>query len=190
MRQGMKFLEAGCGRGEHLSHFKKLGLEVYGLDLSPEACKYQPDISIKLVNIEKENIPFEDSFFDIIYSKSFVEHLYYPECYLKEAYRVLKPGGLLLTIVPDWEVNYKIYFDDYTHRTPFTQISLKNFYQIFNFEDVKVYKFRQLPIVWRYPFLNYFCAIISPFIPVRTTNKFLKWSRHLMLIGSGKKRIK
>jgi hypothetical protein len=52
-----------------------------------------------------------------------------------------------------------------------------------DFNKIKVYKFRQLPVVWRYPVINLFCAFISPFIPVRTQNKFLKWSRELMLIG-------
>ena len=43
MSEGMKFLEAGCGRGEFLMHFNNLNLEIYGIDLSPEASKYKPD---------------------------------------------------------------------------------------------------------------------------------------------------
>jgi hypothetical protein len=42
-------------------------------------------------------------------------------------------------------------------------------------------------LVWKYPFINIFCALISPFIPVRTHNKFLRWSRELMLIGYAEK---
>jgi hypothetical protein len=56
-----------------------------------------------------------------------------------------------------------------------------------NITDVNVVKFRQLPIVWKFPILNIFCAIISPLIPVRTQTKFFRWSRELMLIGSAKK---
>lgn len=187
IKKGAKFIEAGSGRGEHLKHFKSYGLDVYGMDILESATKYQPDIPVKVCDVEKEGIPFDDSTFDVVYSKSFLEHLYYPERYIKEAFRVLKPGGLLLTLVPDWEANYKTYFDDYSHRTPFTKPSLENIYKVYGFENIDVFKFRQLPIVWRYPVLNYFCAMISPFIPVRTKNQFLKWSRALMLIGSGKK---
>ena len=80
---------------------------------------------------------------------------------------------------------YKIYFDDFTHRSPFTQPSLLDAYRIYGFEEVSVYKFRQLPMVWKYPALNYLCAIIAPFVPIRTKNKFLRWSRELMLVGVG-----
>ncbi len=138
-------------------------------------------------NVEKEKLPFDDNSFDILFSKSFIEHLSDPSNYLDEAFRVLKPGGMLLTLVPDWESNYKIYFDDYTHRTPFTLVSLNDAYKMFGFEQIEVFKFRQLPIVWKYPALNYFCAAISPFIPVRVNNKFLRWSRELMLVGAARK---
>ena len=186
-KEGMKMLEPGCGRGEFLNNFQNLGLDVIGIDVSPEALKYNNNFEVKLCDIEKEKLPFEDNSIDIIYSKSFIEHLHYPEKYLEEAYRVLKPNGIFLTLTPDWESNYKIFFDDFTHRTPFTINSLEDSYKMFGFKDIRVFKFRQLPIVWKFPVLNYFCSLISPFIPIRSKIKFLRWSRELMLIGVGKK---
>ena len=187
MFQNMKFLEAGCGRGDFLKQFKKLKLDVYGLDLSSESPSYSPELKIDICDVEKESLPYPDNYFDIVYSKSFLEHLYYPEIFAKETFRILKPGGLFLSLVPDWETEYKIFFDDYTHRTPFTKVSLCDFYQIYGFDKTKVFKFRQLPLVWKYPKLNYICDIISPFIPIRTEIKFLKWSKLKMLIASGRK---
>jgi len=187
MEKGQKILEPGCGRGEFLNGFRKIGMNVYGCDLSPQAGEDLESIEVKQANIEQEPLPYDDDFFDVVYSKSLLEHLWHPENYLKEAHRVLKPGCLILTLVPDWEANYKIYFDDYTHRTPFTNVSLNDIYQMCDFNNVQVVKFRQLPIVWKLPALNYLCAGIAPFIPIRTSNKFLKWSRTLMLIGSGLK---
>jgi len=189
LKKGMKMLEPGCGRGEFLNNFKNLGIDVVGVDVSLEAVNFKNGLDVKLCDVEKESLPFNDNTFDIIYSKSFIEHLYYPEKYLEEAYRVLKPNGLLLTLVPDWESNYKIYFDDFTHRTPFTKIALNDAYRMYGFKDVEVFKFRQLPIVWKYPVLNHFCAFIALFVPVRTKNKFFRWSREIMLIGIGKKMI-
>ncbi len=186
-KKGMKMLEPGCGRGEFLNNFKNLGLDVVGVDISPEAIDFENGYEVKLCDIEKEKLPFDDNSIDIIYSKSFIEHLHYPERYLEEAYRVLKPNGIFLTLTPDWQSNYKIFFDDFTHRTPFTSMALTDAYKMYGFREINVYKFRQLPIVWKYPILNYFCALVSPFVPVRTQNKFFRWSRELMLIGVGKK---
>jgi len=188
MKKGQKLLEPGCGRGEFLSEFKKNGLDCYGIDLSEHAGTMCPEIEIKKkVDLENDKWPFPDNYFDIIYNKSLMEHLRNPDKFLLEARRVLKPGGKILCLIPDWEANYKIYFDDFTHRTPFTSISLNDIYQISDFNNIKVFKFRQLPIVWKYPFINIFCSFISPFIPVRTQNKFLRWSRELMLIGYAEK---
>ena len=65
-------------------------------------------------NLEKDTFPYPDNCFDVIYHKSLLEHLREPESFMRESYRVLKPGGLFLSLVPDWESNYKTYFDDYT----------------------------------------------------------------------------
>ncbi len=188
MQKGQKFLEPGCGRGEFLEEFNKLGLESYGIDLSEYSGTMCPDVEVKKrIDLENDLWPFRDNYFDIIYNKSLMEHLRNPDRFLLEARRVLKPGGKIICLIPDWESNYKTYFDDFTHRTPFTSVSLSDIYQITDYRNIKVYKFRQLPIVWRYPFINSFCRFISPFIPVRTKNKFLRWSRELMLIGYAEK---
>lgn len=188
LKKGMKLLEPGCGRGDFLNNFKKLDLDVEGVDISSESLNFDNDLKIKLCDIEKEKLPFSNDTFDVVFSKSFIEHLSKPEKYLEEAFRVLKPGGILLTLVPDWESNYKKYFDDFTHKSPFTKIALEDAYKMFGFSDINVFKFRQLPIVWKYPILNFFCAAISPLIPVRIENKFFRWSRELMLVGSGVKK--
>ena len=189
MQEGQIFLEPGCGRGEFLNEFNKLGLKCYGIDLSQSAGSLldkKVDL-IKGFDLENDKWPYPDNFFDVIYNKSLLEHLSKPDKFLNEARRVLKPNGKILCLVPDWESNYKTYFDDFTHRTPFTKVSLNDIYEITDFKNISVVKFRQLPIVWRFPAINIFCSIIAPFVPVRTKNKFLRWSRELMLIGYAQK---
>jgi SAM-dependent methyltransferase len=189
MSKGEKILEPGCGRGEFLHAYKKLGMESYGLDLSPRAGEFLQGIEVKQANLDNDPFPYEDNFFDVVYSKSLMEHLHHPDKFLKEVFRILKPGGKVLCLIPDWESNYKIYFDDFTHVSPFTKISLNDILMMSDFTGVNVIKFRQLPIVWKFPILNVFCAMISPFIPVRTKTKFFRWSRELMLIGIGTKSL-
>ena len=52
--KGMKMLEPGCGRGEFLSNFKDLGLEVHGVDISSESKDFLKDCDIKISNVETE----------------------------------------------------------------------------------------------------------------------------------------
>ena len=186
LKPGLSLLEPGCGRGDVLKSFKTLGLEVKGCDLSEETPLFFNDIEISIVDIESDGLPYENDSFDVIYSKSFIEHFYFPERYIKEAFRVLKPGGLLITCAPDWESSYKKYFDDYTHRTPFTSVSLRDILHIFGFDSVEVIKLRQLPFTWNRPLINMFLNLLSPFVPVRAKSK-IRWVRELLLIGSARK---
>ncbi len=188
LSSGLKILEPGVGRGDFLNEFKKKGFICYGCDISEHAGDEARGIEIKKgINFNTDILPYPNDFFDVIFSKSLMEHLVNPEHYLKEAYRILKPGGKIISLIPDWEANYKIYYDDHTHKTPFTIESLKNILMMFKFTNINVVKFRQLPNNWKYPLLDFVSSIISPFVPIRTKNKFLKWSRELMLIGYGEK---
>lgn len=186
IQSGKKKLEPGCGRGEMLKGFRQLGLHVRGNDLSQEAVLFSPDIQIDVCDVEKNGLSYTDNSFDIIYSKSFLEHFYYLERYIKEAFRGLNPVGVILNLVSDWEANYRKYFHDYTHRTPFTTVSLCDIQLIHGFEDVKVVKFRQFPLLWGYPSLKYLCGAMAFFIPLWTQGT-LRWVREIMLIGSGRK---
>lgn len=188
LRAGQSLLEVGCGRGEFLNGFHKHGLVCQGIDTQPDvAMQYFPHLPVINANAEEGPWPLADNSVDVIYSKSLLEHLEKPDRYLREARRVLKPGGLILTLVPDWQSNYKIYFDDFTHRTPFTKVSLHDILSMTGFEHNEVFVFRQLPVVWKYPALNALCWLVAPFVPVRTQQKFFRWSRELMLIGKAYK---
>ena len=80
MRPGMKVLEPGCGRGEFLRVFKDLGMEAVGLDISEESRELLSEDSIKLAVCDVEadtGLPFPDDSFDVVYNKSFMEHLNY-----------------------------------------------------------------------------------------------------------------
>lgn len=187
IKSGMRLLEAGCGRGEHLKFFKQAGIDVCGLDISPQSVNLSSNLDVQICDFEIDDLPFPDEHFDVFFSKSLLEHLSSPIELLTKAKRVLKPGGLMIAMVPDWESQYKKYYDDFTHRSPFTKISLKNISLVAGFSHSKVFKFRQLPVCWKYPSINLFCSLISPFVPVRTNIPFFRWSRELMLVGSSYK---
>ena len=148
LNKGDKLLDVGCGRGEFLRGFIDLGVQGYGVDRSQSAQRYCVEADLKIADLENEPLPYPNDYFDVVYSKSVIEHFYYPEKLVQEIFRVLKPGGRIITLCPDWEFNIKIYFEDYTHRTPFMQSSLRDIQLIYGFDNVGVERFRQLPIVW------------------------------------------
>ncbi len=164
----------------------------HGIDLSPIASGYFPEVQLKIVDLETNKIPYDDGYFDIVYSKSVIEHFYYPESLVSEMFRVLRPGGTLLALTPDWDINYRMFYCDYTHRTPFTTESLRDLLLVQQFSDVSVKKFRQLPAVWKYPVaLLPLTELTRWFTPrlLKPHSKWIRFSKEIMLLASATKPV-
>ena len=182
-------MDIGCGRGEFLNGFMRCGLHGYGVDRSFAAATLCPDAELLNADLENEALPFDDDFFDVVFSKSVIEHFYYPEQLMQDIYRVLKPGGLVITICPDWEFNVRIYFEDYTHRTPFMLSSLRDIQLIHGFDNVRCERFRQLPILWKHPWLLSLAELTRWVAPrfLKPHSKFVRFSKEIMLLSSSNK---
>tara|TARA_B100001123_G_scaffold161739_1_gene186593 strand:- start:998 stop:1660 length:663 start_codon:yes stop_codon:yes gene_type:complete len=182
------FLEIGCGRGDFINEFSKKEVICYATDkLVSAKSNLNENVVFSVHNISNEKLPYEDNFFDAIYTKSLIEHISNHEHFFKECRRVLKINGILITYTPDWETQYLHFYDDPTHIKPFTKITLKNCYEMYGFENCKVEKFYQLPFIWQFPFLKNILRIISFLIPLRSKIKLLRFSKELMLIGFARK---
>lgn len=164
LKNGVKkprLLDVGPGKGNHLVGFSRLGLEVYGVDKRDECLRVLKDFDIRKCDIEKDRFPFEDNFFDFVFSKSVIEHLENTDNLLQEILRVLKPEGMAVVMTGDWKSEFESFWDDYTHKKPFTRKGLENALKINDFSDVKCDYFLQLPFVWKYPFLKFIAGFIS-----------------------------
>lgn len=187
----LSFLDVGSGRSEMASSFKKFGLNVVSLDESSVSRSYADTFEIPFIEHKfsvTEPFPIPSNSFDIVFSKSFIEHMVDPIFFIEECHRILRPSGKIIVLTPDWEANMKIFFDDVTHVSPFSIESLNQVLELCNFENNKVFKFRQLPLAWKYKWYDLLARIVAPFVPVRTKLKFFRWSRELMLFGLGEKR--
>lgn len=97
-------LDVGCGDGGDMIEYQNLGAEkVVGIDPSEymliEAKKrLKDDTNINLGSFEE--IPLHDNSIDIIVSRYSFHYLESFDNAYREVYRVLKPGGNFITIVP------------------------------------------------------------------------------------------
>ena len=184
--KGKKILDLGCGRGEFLRGFIRCGLNGFGVDRSLTAKSICPEAEILQSDLEEAQLPYQDNSFDVVFSKSVLEHFYYPEKIVQQIQRVLNPGGLVITMVPDWQSVYKTFYKDYTHRTPFTCTSLRDIFIINGFDNVQVEKFIQLPFLWTMPWLKPFSTLVASMTPpcLSSHSKLVRFSKEVMLLSS------
>lgn len=177
-------LDLGSGRGEYLSAFCHHGFKVEGFDQCIPEAPLTTKYLVTLGNMEKE-LPYKSNFFDIVFSKSVIEHLYYPEKVFKEVYRILKEGGAFVVLTPDYNSTKQVFHEDFTHRSPFTIKSLDQIYKVSGFNNVCCKKIRQLPLLWKYPFLLPICKVAELFYSTNTKDTFIKFSKERMLLACG-----
>ncbi|MCL0061594.1 class I SAM-dependent methyltransferase [Thermodesulfovibrionales bacterium] len=117
-----RILDIGCGEGHLLRRLKDKFEELYGLDIAPSRLReaeqkvkelYPSDIS-KFKFVEgntDERLPFSDDYFDVITCIAVMEHVYDIFFLVKEAHRILKPGGYIIAEVPNIAyLKYRISF--------------------------------------------------------------------------------
>lgn len=123
--QHPKILEMGSGYGFDLCYLRKLGLDAHGIEpgssfgfegrydqalalLKANGCDKADEILFQAVG---ESLPFADKSFDIVYSVSVLEHVRDVEKCLLEALRVVKPGGVVLMSVPNYDSFREDHYD-------------------------------------------------------------------------------
>lgn len=115
-KKNNKILDAGCGTGANMIFLKKYG-NIWGMDISKDAIKFCKKRGLKNLTIGSiEELPYKSDFFDVV---TCFEVLYHKNVgsetrTLKEFYRVLKPGGLLITREPAYNWLYS-YHDSAVH---------------------------------------------------------------------------
>lgn len=104
IKKSTKILDIGCGTGQTSAYLgKTYGCKIAALDHHPvmvEKAKQRfnkENLSIKLVKGSSEKIPFPKDTFDIVLAESVTVFTNISKS-LKEYYRVLKPGGVLLDL--------------------------------------------------------------------------------------------
>jgi ubiquinone/menaquinone biosynthesis C-methylase UbiE len=106
---GGRMLDLGCGTGFLIRLALGLFDEIHGVDITPAMLERVDTSSGKvfLHQAPAENVPLPDASFDLVTSYSFLHHLEDYQRVLREAHRLLRPGGLFYA---DLEPN-KLFWD-------------------------------------------------------------------------------
>lgn len=96
-------LDIGCGIGEIGELLIRNKNKVYGIDISPTAVKKagKRGLIVKCGDIEKEKIPFENNYFDVILAAEVIEHLLDTDDFLEQIRHKLKKKGELIITTPN-----------------------------------------------------------------------------------------
>ncbi len=87
-------------------------------------------------DIEKDKLPHTENSIDFITLNAVIEHINNPNSILKEINRVLKINGLVFIRTPNWQMDYKNFYNDPTHVKPYTPQSLKSTLHLSNFKSI------------------------------------------------------
>lgn len=100
-------LEIGCGTGNYIiTLHTATNIHAWGIDSSEEMLKQAQKKSAQ-INFSKgqaEVLPYEDNFFDFVYSVDVVHHLDDVFPYFSEIMRVLKPAGQICTVTDSEDI--------------------------------------------------------------------------------------
>lgn len=104
-----KVLDCACGEGFGSELFLKSDAALLiGVDISPEAIKIAKSKvtfpGASFIQGDATSLPFSDSEFDVYISIETIEHVKKDGLFLKEAFRVIKPGGIFICSSPNREV--------------------------------------------------------------------------------------
>jgi SAM-dependent methyltransferase len=117
--QGKKLLEIGSGYGTNLATWiKRYQLDGFGTERDSEgfASSFKASREVfaangldpeRIIRVTDDNLPFADASFDIVYAGNVLEHTEDPVMVLREALRVLRPGGIFQAEIP----NFFSYFE-------------------------------------------------------------------------------
>lgn len=97
-------LEVGCGTGNYILAIQAAaGCECHGVDPSEKMLEaaMQRGGQVHFQQAGAEKLPFADAGMDLVFNVDVIHHVIDRDAFFSEAWRVLKPGGLLCTVTDD-----------------------------------------------------------------------------------------
>jgi SAM-dependent methyltransferase len=96
-----RVLDVGCATGALLEKLRDRGWACAGVEISPAAgyARTERGLDVRETSLEESRFPAAS--FDLALASHLIEHLNDPASFVREAYRVLVPGGYFLVTTPN-----------------------------------------------------------------------------------------
>ncbi len=142
-------VDLGCGMAPYKEYFLQFADTYTGVDWTKTIHNSKVDV-VSDLNVE---IKLDDEIADSIISIAVMEHLYEPQIFLNESYRILKKGGYMVLQVPwQWRIHEAPH--DYFRYTPY---GLKYMFEKARYEDINIEAKSGFFTTWIVK-MNYFSA--------------------------------
>ena len=145
---GERVLDIGCGSGNHLLYFNKLGLDLNGVDASSLMIKKARERlgnRCSLKKVKAEELPFDDNEFDLTVFINTLEFLDDPLQALREAGRVTRRKVFIAVMNSlSWYCLCKK-FQGFFRESLFNHVKPYNLWELRSFVRMA---FGQVPIAW------------------------------------------
>ena len=166
----LKVLDFACGSGENGIYAATCGAEVVGIDISPEgvenatnnAEKFNMSESCKFIEMDGEEMSFEDNSFDVGVEYGALHHVDIDKA-LSELSRVIKPKGKMMCLEA---MRHNPLIHNYRKRTPHlrTEWEVEHILGVESFDVMKKY-FEKVEA-------RYFHLLTLSLVPIRKTFLF------------------
>ncbi len=129
-------LELGAGYGE-FSREIRAG-QKWALEQNGGLVAHWSDSVTPLIQSVLDPWPLATGSLGTVFASNFFEHFTLEQgaAILSEAERVLRSGGRLIVVQPNFRLEPRRYFDDYTHRTAYTDNGFQDFLRSLNWKIV------------------------------------------------------
>jgi SAM-dependent methyltransferase len=129
-------LELGAGYGEFSRQIN--ASPKWALEQNQALVKYWGESVRPVIQSALDPWPLPDQSLGTVFASNFLEHFTIEDgaAILAQAKRVLRPGGRLIAVQPNFRLEPRRYFDDYTHRTAYTDNSFRDFLKSLNWNIV------------------------------------------------------
>lgn len=115
-QKGGKLLDVGIGTGLFLRIAKEHGWKAIGIDISNYSVDNAQKQGFEVYQGELGTKTFEDNSFNVVNMRHSIEHFENPKESLSEAYKILKPGGIICIATPNsYGIHAKVFGKDWPH---------------------------------------------------------------------------